>query len=155
MSNISAAREAILAELSHARKGVEFYQTRVQALEETLSQLESVDSTLNNVSILDKRRPAESTGAKKRGRKKAGEAAQGRGKDLPSTGREFWIGLLTEQPQSARELLQSAAQALDVSASDPRMKKLAQRQTTALHNLIKNNAIADIGSGRERKFLRK
>lgn len=43
-SNLKSARQAIEAELAHARQGAAFYMARVEALETALQQLESVES---------------------------------------------------------------------------------------------------------------
>lgn len=153
MSNLKSAKDALIAEIEHVRQGLEFYQSRIQALEQALATLSSLDGV-------------ETAGAKgKRGRKSAvGEAGDTAGPkkraskrsdtSLPATGKEFWMGLITSEPQSAREVLEAAVKALGISPSKDELKKLAQRQANALHMLIKDKAISDTGTGRDRRFLR-
>jgi hypothetical protein len=152
MSNLKSARQAIKAELDHARQGAMFYQSRVEALEEALSKIESVetstDKTANGKSKATARRA-------KPGRKATHSQAAGNGSKLPSTGKDFWPNLITAQPQSAKEILNAAIKELGISPSKDQLKKLSQRQTSALHNMIKTNAIADSGAGRDRRFFRK
>jgi hypothetical protein len=155
MSNLKSARQAIKAELEHARKGATFYQSRVEALEEALAKIDDVDAGTEKISGRSKAARAEAPATPaKRGRKARSQPA-GNGAKLPSTGKEFWPNLITEQPQSAKDILNAAVKSLGISPSKEQMKKLSQRQTSALHNLIKTNAIADSGAGRERRFFRR
>jgi hypothetical protein len=151
MSNLKSARQAIKAELEYARKGAMFYQSRVEALEDALSKIESVETTTPKTSNGKSQAPEQRA---KPGRKARSQPA-GNGAKLPSTGKDFWPNLITAQPQSAKEILNAAIRALGISPSKDQLKKLSQRQTSALHNLIKTNAIADSGAGRDRRFFRK
>jgi hypothetical protein len=159
MSNLKSARQAIKAELEHAREGAMFYQSRVDALEEALAKIDSVETNGSTASPLSKagKTPA-NAGRIKRGRKARGQAENGKsnGSDkLPSTGKDFWPSLITAQPQSAKEILNAAIKTLGISPSREQLKKLSQRQTSALHNMIKSNVISDSGAGRDRRFFRK
>lgn len=159
MSNLKSARQAIKAELDHARKGAMFYQSRVEALEEALAKIDSVETNGSAASPMSKAgKTAASAGKVKRGRKARGQAAgeKSNGSDkLPSTGKDFWPNLITTQPQSAKEILNAAIETLGISPSKEQLKKLSQRQTSALHNMIKANVISDSGAGRDRRFFRK
>jgi hypothetical protein len=162
MSNLVSAKAAIRAEIEHAKKGAAYYQNLVVTLEQALEKLDSVGSE----KIAPKKSAADITvainGVRRRGRppKAAGKAAKtasprkGRG-DLPFTGKDFWPSLISEQPQSMPEVLQSAIARLGISPTSEQKKKLSQRATFALNHLVKTNAISDTGSGRERRFLKK
>jgi hypothetical protein len=154
VSNLKSASQAIRAELEHARKGAAFYQARVEALEEALSKIDSVEVATKQTPKSSKAGKKEPAVQARRGRK-PGAAATGNGSVLPSTGKDFWPNLITAQPQSAPEILDAAIRSLGISPSREQIKKLAQRQTSALHNLIKSRAIEDSGSGRARRFFKK
>jgi hypothetical protein len=152
MTNLTSARQAIQSELSHARQGAAFYQARVTALEEALEKIKSADSP-DVAPQTSKATKQKKTAAKRvTGRKNAVRGSAGSG-DLPSTGGGFWKNLITTHPQSAPEILIAAVEALGISPSKEQLKKLSQRQTNALHNLIKAKAISDSGSGRNRRFF--
>lgn len=159
MSNLKSARQAIKAELEHARKGAMFYQSRVVALEEALAKIDSVETNGSVSSNLPKAGKAPANAGKvKRGRKARGQSTGNKadGSDkLPSTGKDFWPNLITTQPQSAKEILNAAIKTLGISPSKEQVKKLSQRQTSALHNMIKANVISDSGAGRDRRFFKK
>jgi hypothetical protein len=155
MSNLNSARQALKAELDHARKGVAFYESRVVALEEALDKIDSVESGNQKASNSAKLSKSDSASRQtKPGRKARGRPAAD-GAALPSTGKDFWPNLITGQPQSAKEILDAAIKALDIAPSKEQLKKLTQRQTSALHNMIKANVIADSGAGRERRFFKR
>lgn len=159
MSNIKSAKQAIQAELDHAKQGAVFYQSRVEALEEALKKIYDIES-----SALPNGKPPKTggpTGAPvarrkpgKPARKARGPAPRGEEK-LPSTGKNFWPDLITAHPQSAPEILTAAIKTLGISPSKEQSKKLAQRQASALSILTKTGAIDSSGSGRERRFFKK
>jgi hypothetical protein len=155
MSNLKSARQAIKAELDHARQGAMFYQSRIVALEETLAKIDSVDGDTDQPSKASKVSKAERSASQTRPSRQARAHAAGNGAKLPFTGKDFWPNLITSQPQTAPEILNAAIRALGISPSKDQIKKLAQRQTSALHNLVKAKMIDDSGSGRERRFFRK
>lgn len=154
MSNIKSARDAIRAELNHAREGAAYYQSRVEALEEALAKIDDLEAagTPNG-----KSRPMAETGTKgKRGRPaKKSAPKENEEEKLPSTGKNFWPDLITQHPQSAPEILTAAIRSLGITPSKGQTKKLAQRQANALSLLTKSGAIASSGSGRERRFFKK
>lgn len=155
MSNLVSAKAAIRAEIEHAKKGVAYYQSLVASLEEALAKL---DSVAGEAAPLPKGVPLKVRGVNgaRRGRKPGTAAGRkGRSSDLPFTGKDFWPSLITEQPQSAPEILQAAIEKLGISPTPEQKKKLSQRATFALNHLVKTRAIADEGSGRNRRFLRK
>jgi hypothetical protein len=156
MSNIKSARQAIQAELDHARQGAAFYQSRVDALEEALKKIHDIESdALPNGKGLKNGAHAETPRKQaKPGRKPRMQAPQSEEK-LPSTGKGFWPDLITEHPQSAPEILTAAIRSLGISPSKEQTKKLAQRQASALSLLTKSGEIESSGSGRERRFFKK
>jgi hypothetical protein len=147
MSNLKAARQAIQAELNHARQGAAYYQERVAALEEALAKIDSVDLAESAMQSPKAVKP-NNAGSKKVKGKRATEG------DLPPTGGDFWLRLITNQPQSAREILEAAVKAIGILPSKEQLKKLSQRQTNALHNMVKAKMVSDAGSGRARRFFR-
>jgi hypothetical protein len=150
MSNLNSAKQALRAELQHARQGAAFYQARADALEEALSKIDSVETS----EPAPHGRRAAHKAAPATGRRRAGRPKATQKNTLPPTGKAFWLGVINSQPQSARDILEGAVRALGADLNDAQMKKLLQRQTTALHNLVKSGAISDSGSGRERRFYR-
>lgn len=148
-SNLSSARQAIQAELQHAKQGAEFYQSRVAALEEALEKLDTVDA---ETPAPPRARAGARTGAAKGGGRRM-QNARG-GSQLPSTGGDFWPDLITEQPQSAPEILNAAVKALGITPSKGDLKKLSQRQANALNALVKAHKIEDSGAGRARRYFR-
>lgn len=167
-SNLNSAKQAIEAELTHARQGAAFYAARVQALEIALQQLENVDAEKNPAPAPAK---GKATGAK-RGRKPGSiaeaDSVSGEGKtkgrkrgrrasssSLPTTGREFWFGLVSDQPQSAVDISNAAVTALGISPSQKReIQQLKQRVAPALASLVATHHISDTGSGRQRRFFK-
>jgi hypothetical protein len=159
MSNLVSAKAAIRAEIAHAKKGAAYYQSLVQALEEALSRLDRVNDAPMPVKKAGRKSVASVIDAamempKKRGRK-PGSKNKKTGAGLPSTGKNFWPDMMTDEPQSAAEVLQAAAEKLGIDKTPDQMKKLTQRATFALNDLVKKGIIADSGSGRGRRFLRK
>jgi len=180
--NLTSARQAIQAELSHARQGAAFYSARVEALETALSQLESVDT--DDAALLDTNEgsPARRSGTKKqagkRGRparqaestastrrksasgtstpaKRGRKAATGEQSDLPTTGADFWLDLVTDEPKSAVEIANAAAAHLGLGPEQKtQIQKLKQRVAPALATLVSTEKIQHAGAGRQRRYFR-
>ncbi len=158
MSNLESAKAAIQAELSHAKKGLEFYQSRIDSLEKTLAQLASVSGSSDV--------PAAAALKGKRGRKaavekaakpaKKGRAAKdsGGGNGLPFTGGDFWPNLVLATPRSASEILEAATASLGFVPTKLQAQKLAGRMTFELNSLVKAKKIQDSVKGRERRFFK-
>ncbi|TFW10246.1 hypothetical protein E4K72_01865, partial [Oxalobacteraceae bacterium OM1] len=72
MSNLGSAKQALRAELAHARQGAAYYQSLAETLEEALEKLETVDS--GTTSRRSARSAAEPAQPKRRGRKPAAAA---------------------------------------------------------------------------------
>lgn len=158
MSNMQSAKAAILAELSSAKTGLTYYQSRVAALEKALTELENLDTFDTAASTTEKK-------GKKGGNAavpvKAAKAAKKQGADeksdarkLPSTGGDFWQNLVSEQPKSAGDVLQAALDSFGMELNKEQRKKIAQRMTFAINALVKAGKIRDSGSGRERRFFK-
>lgn len=197
--NLASARQAIQAELIHARQGVEFYVTRVEALETALNQLESVEG--DDIAPREKERKSERNLESKRGRKaasangaKPGANRRGRkisavkgadspaargvatapgrggrrgpgaartagqgaeGGRLPTTGVDFWLKLVTVEPQTAVEIANAAAREIGIKSDQKeQIQKLKQRVAPALATLVTAKKVQDKGAGRERKFFK-
>ncbi|MFD2274608.1 hypothetical protein ACFS07_35505 [Undibacterium arcticum] len=57
---------------------------------------------------------------------------------IPSTGGDFWIKLITDQPQSAPDILKAAIAQLGLTSTKDLKSKLSARMTNALGHLIKS-----------------
>lgn len=172
MSNLNTAKLAIQAEISHAKKGMDYYVSRVKALEqalEELAQVSEVSDQQNNV-LVPKAAVKASSSAPTKGTAKKSSVKKSHPKakpsavansstrqeaELPSTGKDYWPNLVSAQPRSAPEILAAAISQLGFQPTKDQVKKLAQRQTFALNTLVKAGKIKDTGAGRERMFLKK
>ncbi|WP_420474470.1 hypothetical protein [Noviherbaspirillum sp. ST9] len=171
--NLTSARQAIQAELSHARQGAAFYSARVEALETALTQLESVES--DDMALLDTEEgtTAKRTGTKKqagkrgrparkeasspstRTRKGKKAAARGDQGELPTTGIDFWLELVTDEPKSAVDIANAAATYLGLREDQKtQIQKLKQRVAPALATLVSSQKIEHAGTGRQRRYFR-
>jgi len=157
MSNLKSAEQAIQAELDHARQGLAYYQSKVGALEEALAKVHSVQTVLSEEGPVSRAaKPKTSAAPKSQGKRRAQTAgAAGSNDKLPSTGKDFWPSLLTDDPQSPAEILSAAIKSLGISPSADQTKKLSQRQANALSVMAKNGDINTVGDGRSRRYFRK
>lgn len=144
VSNLKSARQAIEAELSHARQGIAYYAARVDALEIALHQLENVEDEgaaakpkadkpragTRRASVRRGRKSASPNGAgqapatdggaaqqrktRRRGRPAARAAAGDEGSGLPVTGGEFWFNLVSSEPRSAVDISNAAISMLGI-----------------------------------------
>lgn len=152
MSNLQSAKSAIQAELAHMREGMAYYQSRVEALEQTLTQLEDVIASSNKAKAQAGRKPRRGTMKDRIGREAIG--AETHTAELPHTGGDFWTSIVTDQPQSAPDILRAAIAKLGFSPAKDQVKKLAARMTSALNTLVKSEKIQSSGSGRKRRFFK-
>lgn len=155
MSNLGSAKTAIKAELTHAREGVSYYQSLVDALEEALARLDSVSS--DGAKVPGRKPAPEAKGkatGKRRGRKPRVDKGGEQEGDLPFTGKNFWTDVIDAQPKSAVDVVHAAVDKLGFRPTRDQVKKLSQRATYALNTLVKNGEISDSGSGRARRFFR-
>lgn len=175
ISNLKSARRAIEAEMSYAKEGAAYYLARVEALENTLHQLESVDTGLKGT-IGDTKAPAKTKRINRRnvqqrsgatnsstkqpsktkpGAKKASANRENGVDNLPPTGKDFWFELVSGQPQSAVDIANAAISALGIRPDQKKqIQKIKQRVSPALANLVATQKIKDSGSGRARRFFR-
>src|SRR4051794_20066193 len=126
MSNLQSAKSAIEAEIMHMRQGVAFYQSRLETLEKTLDQLDSVSLPEDIVQIEESgKRPssARTKAAYKKGRGRRSVTIAS-GKELPTTGGEYWLDLVSGQPQSGAEILRQAIAKLGFHPSKLQVQKL-------------------------------
>lgn len=159
MQRLSEARRSLKEEIAHARQGAEYYQRRVEALEQTLEQLERIDqdephSTTSRAKAGRKKAEGTySTGAKKTSAKAAATKSS-TAADLPSTGGDFWPGLITSEPISTGDLYKAAVAKLGMTPSKEQEKKLKFRMNSALNVLTAGGTIKSTGSGRERRYFK-
>ena len=163
MSNLESAKSAIESELSQAKQGLSFYQSRIDALEKTLLQLagidgESVGASTPTASVPAKRgrKPGSTKAAKPAKEAKKRKATKGEAgvSGLPFTGGDFWPNLVTSEPQSASDILNAAIARLGFTPTKEQLQKLAGRQTFAINALVKAGSIQDSGKGRERRYFK-
>jgi hypothetical protein len=155
MSNLESARAAIQAEISHAKEGLTFYQSRITSLEKMLGQLADFNGSHAAGPVVKGKRgrkPGVSIVAKPT-KKKAGKEATN-GNDLPFTGGDYWTNLVLEEPRSASDILEAAVASLGFTPTKTQVQKLAGRMTFALNTLVKTDKIKDSGRGRERRFFK-
>lgn len=159
MSNLESAKAAIQAELSHAKEGLAFYQSRIESLQKMLTELAHFNGAGIGTTVTKGKRGRKpgvsiaTTIAVKAGKKKAGKEASN-GHDLPFTGGDYWTNLVLDEPRSASEILDAATSSLGFSPTKTQLQKLAGRMTFALNTLVKTNKIKDSGRGRERRFFK-
>lgn len=161
MNNLIAAKSALRAELAHVQAGLEYYQERVEALNEALHQLDAIEDAPE----VDLEQPAK----KKRGRPKLSEKKSSsraekktkpRGRSaakasrLPSTGGDFFPGLLSGNKQTAPEILQAAAQQLPFKLTQEERTQLRGRMIATLAALLKGGKIGSEGRGRQRTYFK-
>lgn len=173
ISNLKAARQAIKAELSHAKQDIAFYMSRVEALETALQQLESAEGEHSAAPAkgVKSQAGAQADNGRKRGRKehgaehgaaksngakrkrRAAEAADADG--LPRTGGDFWLSLVSNEPRSAVDISSAAISALGIAPDQKELiQKVKQRVNPALASLVAAQKIKDSGEGRERRFFK-
>jgi hypothetical protein len=153
MSNHQSAKHFIAAELKHAKAGAAYYKARVDALEKALTQLRDLDAVSEKPA--GKKQKKKSKGKKLTKSKKAkASKASSKVPDLPATGAEYWMNLITDEPKTAPELFRIAIARLGFLPTIDQVKKLGNRQTFTLNTLVKQKKIQDSGSGRERRFFR-
>lgn len=143
MSNIKAAQQVLVSELEHAKRGLAYYESRVEMLESALQQLTGGEATGQ---VSGKRAKSQA-----KGKTTAREASP-----LPKTGGDFWLRHVTKRPQSAANIANAAAASLKL---DPVKDKdlvhvLKQRVAPMLNALVSANKIQDNGVGRERRFFK-
>ncbi|MDB5729710.1 MAG: hypothetical protein JWQ00_2915 [Noviherbaspirillum sp.] len=151
--NIKLAREAVAAELIMAKQGMAYYLSRVEALERALEQLETVGNGQTGSQQQESAKGRKRASAKTESRSKAGQGTR-EARVFPTTGGDFWLELVTDQPQSAVDIANAAAAALGFARDKAQVQILKQRVSPALNALVDAQKITDSGSGRERRFFR-
>jgi hypothetical protein len=155
MSRLKDAVHAVEAELLQAREGLTYYAHRVAALEQALRQIDGVDAEPSTA--------RQTSGKAKVQRQAAAEAkhgtnsharSKGAGGELPSTGGDFWLRLISNNKISAPEILATAVDRLDFTPSKEQIKKLSSRMTMALNALVNAHKIKDSGRGRARRYFK-
>lgn len=92
----------------------------------------------------------------KRGRKAGTAGRSGKDVQLPTTGIDFWLKLVTEEPRSAVEIANAAAEVVGIRPDQKEaIQKLKQRVAPALATLVSTQKIQNSGSGRERRFFKR
>lgn len=163
MSNITAAKTALLAELQHAKKGMQFYAERIETFERMLAQLDGVD--VRGAAAPKMTKSVKVGGKRKYTRKNAAVAVvdaddgstggrEKSGASLPATRGDFWKNLVSEVPMSNKDILKAATTTLKIRPNPDALKKLKQRMANALTVMTKEGEIKSEGTGRARRFSR-
>jgi hypothetical protein len=108
MSNIHQARGSIKAEIENCKAGVLHYRNKVDQLEQLQILLDGISSDVVQTNRKERKATASST-AKGLTLRKDGK------RKLPSTKIQFWLGLLSDRPQSHAELLEAAISRLNIT----------------------------------------
>ena len=159
MSNLESAQAAIEAELSHARSGLQYYHSRIEALESMLGQLAGFQNGVAVPASRTKRgMKAPKAAVAKAAKPEKGVRRKGERKinssGLPFTGGDFWENLVHDEPRSFPEILEAAVATLDFAPTKPQVQKLSGRMIFAINALVKTGKIRDSGSGRARRFFK-
>ena len=158
MSNLESARAAIEAELSHARNGLQYYHSRIEALESMLGQLAGFQGGgvvpasrgkrgKHGMKALPKAAKPEK-GLRRKGERKINASG------LPFTGGDFWESLVHDEPRSFPDILEAATATLSFEPTKQQVQKLSGRMIFAINALVKAGKIHDSGSGRARRFFK-
>jgi hypothetical protein len=147
-SNLRLARQAVAAELKLAKQGMDYYLSQVEALEQALAGLEGVGA--------EQREPAPRQNNKRAngGLRSQAESGARKAREFPTTGGDFWLTLITNQPRSAAEIANAAAASLGFAEERSHVRILKQRVSPALNALVDAQKIKDSGAGRERRFFK-
>jgi hypothetical protein len=159
MSNMTSVKSALEAEIRHAREGIVFYSSRIEALDKMLKQLDQLDGAPGKPAELSK-----AVGGKRRYTRKVdallaqgttesvGKSGSAAKTKLPATTAKFWLGLLSETPISNQEIIKSAIAALKIKPNPAELKKLKQRLANAITLMTKDGSMISDGTGRARRF---
>jgi len=93
--------------------------------------------------------------AEKPTKKQKDARASNGGDQLPFTGGDYWINLITAQPQSGADILHAAIARLGFTPTRQQVQKLTNRVTFSLRALVEAGKIQDSGSGRKRRYFKK
>jgi hypothetical protein len=75
-------------------------------------------------------------------------------KDLPDTGEDFWLDLVSSDRKGFDEIYDEAVHALGFLPTIQQQKKLNQRMAFTLKQLVKDHAVKQDGSGNSRVFYK-
>jgi hypothetical protein len=158
MSNIESARAAIEAELSHAKNGLDYYHSRIGALEKMLAQLSGFQGTATPPTAASRgkrgRKPLVLKAAQVEKAPKVKAARKSGSSGLPFTGGDFWQNLVLDEPRSFPDILDAAISTLGIEPTKTQRQKLSGRMIFAINALVKTKKIRDSGSGRARRFFK-
>lgn len=145
------AKRFLQQELTQAKKGQAYYTQRIADLESALKSLSG--EGLGKQAGKQVKKPA-ATASKVYNGLRSTSAKGNKGKrdaDMPKTGQEFWLSLLSSEKKSTQQILDEAASQLKLNQPDQK-KKLANRWHVGIGKLVADNKIAEVGKGRDRRF---
>jgi hypothetical protein len=160
-SNLSAAKSALKAELMHVEAGLAYYQERVEALNDALHQLDTIDEEGEiELEKTEKKQRGRPRKAQKAGRPPSVKKEAKRGRQsksasrLPSTGGDFFPNLVSERKMTAPELLQAAAEQLSFEPNAKELAQLRSRMIAALNGMLQAGQIRSEGERRQRTYFK-
>lgn len=158
MLNLKATKSSLEEQLAFALQGADYYNRAAAALREAIAKLDSLDGA----TVRRPTKKEQAAGQRKVGKKVAANSSTVDGQliqkaaaaKLPSTSSDFWISLLTDQPQSMNEVVNAAIAKLGIRPNADQRRKLGQRAKFAMPSLVKTARIHDQGTGRSRRFMK-
>jgi hypothetical protein len=148
MSYVSDARAKLEAELKHCQKGAEFYRQRCDSLAKAIAQLNAIGEVEG---IVEMKPGRGSTGKKAKTKIKADARARDR---LPNTGGDFFLRMLTNEPQSPSRIFEAIRANLEFTPTKDEVATLRNRLMASLAALVKAGKIRDNGvQGQGRQYF--
>lgn len=138
MPKPTTAQRILQSELDHAKRGLAYYQERVNMLDAAIRELNTPS-------------------ARRQGRKQQDASTRRAPSNaLPETGLAFWLKHITKRARTAPQITLSAAASLRIDPEKDRetFKMLRNRIGPALKTLVSSSQIEDSGSGRDRRYFK-
>lgn len=151
MSNIKIAVQALTAELENARAGASHYAAQVEALSDALSKLQAFSGAVA-APAAKRGRPAKAVTANHAKEKTPKRGKRNLSRELPSTGGDYWLNYLTDEPSRPNEILQRAIDALPFIPSPNQVSKLGFRLRSWLKVMEDTKRISGQGERHEHRY---
>lgn len=163
----ATTRAAILAEITHAEAGVNYWQNRLAKYERILAEIDADFDAVEPAkpkkfagkATIQKPAPKKvKTPAKKPGRLKktaaAKKATKSTSSSLPEITSEDYMAGISDKPQSRSEIVQAILVKKDLRLSPNDFKTFKGRVNAWLHYMTEQKKIHDQGTGVDRKFFK-
>lgn len=171
--SLKSARNALTAELKHYSKGLAYYQSKIQVLQETIERIDEIGKdqkqhlpsrTSRKELEVEQRNTKDGTkavGSSANKRRQKRGTGQKRGTEMPATGQDFWLSLLREnEALTPTQIRNEALRALAKQGFMPdkvQLKKLNARMSNALSILAtqRGRIVAEPSSKGRAKLYRR